>query len=412
MTIVRDAPQEGETATAGEVANGTGQQEAQCKPSKKSVAKGKRRNLARDTDHKSNGAGEPSRNGNGNPPGKATRKPGKKRRRKRLAPASKRPQDSVGETPRSFQSRGKTLDAFTVRGVEWFLEPYIPRSMLSLVVGRPNTGKSSFLAYLISRSTRALYFIGSEEAFEVMTLPRLLANGVRPDQVRILDARDYQLPEAEAAMTREAKEFNADLIVCDNMNSHLGMLKSWNDPGEVRQALEAACRVAEKTGAAFVACRHPGQDGNNLNPDSREFRAVPRSIVHLQYDEGPPERRQISLNKDSLGQGKSQRDFTLEGEKGKPPVFKLGEIPSIQGALLQPMDLHKLKVSKLQSAMELLPLLLADGKKDSGWIFTRLRQEGIHEDTAYDASSKLGVVREREGQGGNFKSYWSLPEKK
>jgi hypothetical protein len=295
------------------------------------------------------------------------------------------------------------------RGVEWFLQPFIPRGMLSMVVGAAGSGKSTFLAHLMSKARNTIMLPGFEEDFEVMTLPRLEVCGVDLARVHVLDRGDWTLPACHARLVNEVKRWDADLVVIDPISSYLDEMASENDARAVRTALEAVSRVARETRAACVAVRHPGKGSGNVMVGSREWRAVPRSIVELLMDSGPTPSRMIQLHKDSLGQGTMPRRFDLVGEPGQPRRFEIGDLVAESEVYLAQEVPDRLERGKVDRACDLIRCLLADGEMLAKEVYRRAEEEKLSDRTMDRAAAKLEIVRRREGQGADHRSYWSLP---
>jgi AAA domain len=327
---------------------------------------------------------------------------------------AKRETPANGEThepsPERFRLLGKSLACFQVGKLQWFLPRYVPRSLLTLVVGKPTTGKSTFLAWLMSQAQKAVLFPGHEEAFTVMTLPRLYRHGIKGGQVHVVDEGEWLLPERESGVVRLVQALKADLVVFDTLSSYVPEGMSANDPVAVRGFLEALARIAAKTEAAVVGSRHPGQNPNNIMPDSREWRAVPKSIVELKVDDGPPMKRWMRLEKDSLGQGESVQEFSLVGERGTPLLFQVGVELDAQEVALRTKVPDAIDRKKHKMAVDLLRRVLAETPQWSKSVYEQGEKERISERTIFNAAIEIGVVMEREGKGQNHKCHWSLPD--
>lgn len=326
-------------------------------------------------------------------------------------PAVSRPMPNARPVPPVEKpgTRSRPASSYRTKHVEWFLRPWVPMGMLTLVVGLPGTGKSSFSAHLLSQSKSAIILPGWEESFEIMTVPRLIANGVNLDRVHVLDRGDWRLPHARDRLVEEVEAVKADLVLFDPISSYLAEGGSENDGQFVRPVLEACVDVATQTNAAVVGVRHPGKNGTNLMVGSREWRALPRSIVELMYDPGPPATRLIRLYKDSLGQEPAPRRYDLIGEPGKPRRFIItGECTKEQAALVgEAPDRHKR--SQVERAKEMLELVLKDGEVEAKDVFSIGEKERLKEWAVYLAASLLDVQRRREGQGMAQRCYWHLP---
>lgn len=303
----------------------------------------------------------------------------------------------------------RSLSEYSPGSAEWFYQPYIPRGALTLVVGEGAVGKSSFVAWLLAQARSAIFFPGFEENFRVQTLPRLRIYATARDNINVVEGHDWRLPDAKTRLARLASMLTADLIVFDPISSYLVEGGSENDGAFVRGALEAASEVAAGSGAAIVGVRHPGKSAGNIMVGSREWRNVPRSIVQLQLDPGPPVRRLVRLFKDSLGQGESVREYTLKGEPGKPLMFELGAAMASEEAALLSKLADDIERSRFRQAVELLQRVLAEEEQESSYIYGQAEKEKISDRTIHRAAQSLGIKVRREGSGKNHKCYWMLP---
>ena len=305
---------------------------------------------------------------------------------------------------------GRLASEFTMKEVGWFLQPYVPRGMLTLVVGQAGAGKSTFIAHLMRQAKRSILLPGYEESFEAMTLPRIRACGIDPSAVRVLHAGDWTLPTCRERLIRAVRDHGADLVVWDPIGSYLNEAGSENDGQHVRPALECAARIAAETDAACVAVRHPGKDPRNVMVGSREWRAVPRQIVELLLDPGPPAARMIQLHKDSLGQEVLPRAFSLVGDSRKPRRFELGEEVQEADVELAQLVPDRIERSKIDRACELIARLLANGEMLAKTVYQRGEEEKLGDRTMDVAARRLAVVRRREGNGTEHRMFWSLTD--
>jgi hypothetical protein len=281
--------------------------------------------------------------------------------------------------------------------------------MLSLVVGRPNTGKSSFLAWLMSQVGRTVLFPGFEEVLEVLMLPRFKVHGVNLDNVLCLNDQHYSPQDQKDQIIRQVRAWRADLVVIETVDSYLPGDVSENDGQAVRPFLEALETIAEQTGAAIVGSRHPGKDADNVMRGSQAWGAVPRVQLELVRDDGPPLRRFMRPYKYGVGAEPPSQSFELVTSPNQPPVFRLGAAAD-RGMVDLARDVpDALDRSFVQMAEHLLRALLADSEKESSLVLAEGRKEGLSERTVYRASKTLGVVIRRHGTGRDHKSLWSLP---
>lgn len=225
--------------------------------------------------------------------------------------------------PATQQARGRLASELDKRQIQWLLSPWFPRGMLSMVIGLPSVGKSTFMAWLMAEAKGAVILPGFEEVPELTTIQRLEVNGAKLHRIRFLDDREYRLPRDKALIVSILRGWQAELLVLDPIDSYMEDELSENTGRDVRSLLESASWIAAETGAAVVGVRHPGKDRTNVMPGSRQWRAVPRSIVELTSDGGVPPRFMVRHYKDSLGQDARPREYRLEGNKGQPKKFLL-----------------------------------------------------------------------------------------
>jgi len=290
----------------------------------------------------------------------------------------------------------------------WFHEPWIPGRCLVLVVGKPNAGKSTFGAWCCARATRPAILPGNEEDVGSALANRLLANGVDPGRCLLLDHRPWMLPLDEAALVAALRAHAADLLWIDPIDSYVGEINE-NDGPTVRATLESFSKVARAADCTVLAARHPGKDPTNVCPGSRQWLAVPREVVELRHDKGPPLRRALRACKDPFGCTALPRAFTLEGEPKRPKRFVLGGELSEQ--LVDTLGIgDQVEQLKIDQAVELLKGLLADGELPCRTCYGEGEQERLSERTVRYAAQRLGLERRSERQGRTQHFFWSLPK--
>ena len=333
--------------------------------------------------------------------------PGRKRGKTKLHRAA---QEARPPSANSYQPAdewaGRLASEVETRTPDWMVYPWIPRALLSLVVGNPCVGKSSFIAALISHATgghamedlvkppngKVVFLPGAEEDLEVMTVPRLRAAGAVLSRVKIVTDPSISLVRHKAVLARTVQSFGAKLLVGDPIDSYIDEEFSENDGQAVRPLLEAAAWIARETSASVVFARHPGKNIDNVMPGSRAWRAVPRSIVLLTSDGGIPPRFILSHYKDSLGTGSSPRHYCLRGKSGEAPRFELGEDIDRSGEDLSRSGGGPTGRFKLMLACRLVRWFFAEEAQPTRVkLGEHARQQGLGEDTLNDALRLLGV---------------------
>jgi hypothetical protein len=311
--------------------------------------------------------------------------------------------------PLPTRRRGRVASEIAPLGTEWFWEPWVPRAMLSALVGLPGSGKSTLVASLISRAKRSILLAGYEEDVERVTVPRLIDNKVDRESVLILQPRDCRFPDDADWLLSKALEWGAELICLDPIDSFMGDGLSPDSQPDVRRFLESLAKVAGESGAAVVAVRHPGKDPTNTMPGSRANREVYRVITELVYHPGPPAVRIIRHHKPGLTEPDHGRRYELSATAGKHRTFVVGEPVSPRAADLARPDRDPAEAPQREAAVESLRLLLAEGEVEKKEVMKRMEEERFSRSTVYRAAEELGVLRRLDGSGKNYRSLWRLP---
>lgn len=292
---------------------------------------------------------------------------------------------------------------------EWLVRPWIARGELHLVTGEPNAGKSTFGAYLMSKARRTVVLPGVEERFEGAALARMARHGVDPGRVLVLNDQEYRFPSHRERVLKVVRAIGADLLWIDPVDNYMEDI-SENDGQAVRAFLESFTSIAHATGCAVVGVRHPGKVRTNLLPGSRQWKAVPRMVIQLLYDPGPPERRIAKPDKDSLGREATARYYHLNGLPGEAPFFSWGKevAEATMDTLTNVTD--RVERWKVDQAEAFLKAFLATGKQESAAVYKAAEAERLNDRCVRRAAERLGVDIGREGTGKEHKSYWSLPK--
>lgn len=306
----------------------------------------------------------------------------------------------------SVQTSGRLASEVKSTPIQWFATGLIPRGTLSFVVGAPQTGKSTFGAWLCSLAKRPAILPGYEESVESSLVPRLAEAGANLARTLLLDGRHWSLPDDRSSLTVTLQQHRCDFLWIDPVDSYLGETDE-NDGQGVRSALESLSRIARDTGAAVVCARHPGKSKDNICPGSRQWRAVPRVIVELTSTDDQPQRYYLRLRRDVSGRDMKPREYHLRGEPGTPRRFDLGDqLPEGETEVLSISD--SVDRWKVTQAIDLLTALLTGAEQESSYVYSVAEKERLGDRLVRTAAKRLGVKIRRDGVGKDHKSYWSL----
>ena len=314
------------------------------------------------------------------------------------------PQGSV------YAKRGRVAAELVQEDVRWLVHPWVPLSLLTLVCGEPNTGKSSFFAWLMARIGRSIILPGEEEKPELMLVPRLKAAGVRLEDVKILDDHPYVFPRDKKLVAGIAKEWGANRIIIDPLDSYMEDGASENDGQVVRPFLESLGWIAHELGVAVIGARHPGKDPGNILPGSRQWRTVPRQVIELASLPGTQKKRVIRMEKDGIRGGAEATYFHLDNTAGKALKFRLGDaVDGVSAAMAKEID-GPGKRWAVMLACQLIRELFHDEEEPTvEELNARARDKGIGQNSLDEAKRLLGIYcRPREKNG---KWYMARTEK-
>ncbi|MFW0789649.1 AAA family ATPase [Gordonia sp. CPCC 205333] len=181
--------------------------------------------------------------------------------------------------------------------VEWWEKHLIPKGVLTLPVGRGNSGKSTTCAAWAAEATRRgelVVWLHSEEDRSMHIVPKMLAAGANVDLIRFLDVgvqmEDGDISEATLQLPRDLDRLEADLvemgcrfIVFDALTSFKPSRMSANSGDDVRAFLEPIQRMAGRLNAVVLGIAHLGKDGERKARDAvkgaSEWTDVPRQVL-------------------------------------------------------------------------------------------------------------------------------------
>jgi AAA domain len=299
--------------------------------------------------------------------------------------------------------------------VSWLWRNRIPRGMLSLLFGRPGTGKSLFAAHLAAEVSRrgGVIFATHEDPLKQVARPRLEAAGAALERVHFWTPL---LPEEMRRLADVILERDASLVVIDPIAAHLSV-SVYNDQ-EVRTALTPLAQVAEETNAAILLLHHPiknpaasahpllavGGSGGGLAGAAR--------VAYL-WGRSPDDQdeRVLACVKSNLGPEAKALAFELDTHEFDdigdiPRLIPVGESEVTPQALLGANQATGKKApEKLARACEFLCGYLRLGPRAPAEIKEDAQQHALSWMTIRRAADELGVLRANAGT----KSVWTLP---
>lgn len=155
----------------------------------------------------------------------------------------------------------------------WLLDNWIPYGELSLCLGDPGTGKTTFTAKLAADVTTgranapagSVAIVSGEDSIEHTVEPRLAAAGANMGLVNLLtfrrdgDDEGIVLPDHVRQLEKLVGENEIRLLVVDPLMAHLSESVNSHNDQSVRRALAPLAGMAHRTGIAVVVVIHPNK---------------------------------------------------------------------------------------------------------------------------------------------------------
>lgn len=232
--------------------------------------------------------------------------------------------------------------------VEWLWKPYIPRGMVSMLIGHPGVGKSTMLLDLAARIANGSSWPDGEpmeapmrvglgmieDDIRRVTVPRLLAAGANLANVLAMGGKqgktgEYSVRLPNDAMKLEAfiRERRCELLILDPITAYMGDRDS-NAQQEVRDAIQPLSGIAERTGCAILLSNHTSKawkerDAAFVGQGSIAFTAVARTQMLLVREPGDGEARVLWITKSNVGP-----DLSVGGIAFRPTISPGTSVPT------------------------------------------------------------------------------------
>ena len=169
--------------------------------------------------------------------------------------------------------------------VEWLWDGWIPKGMVSMLVGDPGEGKSQLSCFIAAGVTTgaqgfargSVLMLASEDSLEHMVVPRLIAAGADRDRVIFApDGRMLTVPDDLDDIRDAIVHGGVSLVIVDTIDAHFsGSVDSHNNKS-VRRAIHPMKLLADETGVAFLTVHH-------MNKSVTETKAMYRTGGSIAY---------------------------------------------------------------------------------------------------------------------------------
>jgi archaellum biogenesis ATPase FlaH len=216
-----------------------------------------------------------------------------------------------------------TLDKIEQTEIDWLAKGFIPYGYCTLVVGKGEQGKSTFLAEILANCSfggevfgqkvaeQKVMYISAEETSSNIFLPKMAqANANLKGVHTLIDVNLPQFPESLNYVATYIYENDIKVVVVDPILSMMSgdMMKET----DVRKTMHALYSVAQTLDVAVIVVTHTGKsryaDPVHNALGSQGFTATARQVMYVAQDK-ETEKRYCSVVKSNLTPKKLSWEF-------------------------------------------------------------------------------------------------------
>ncbi|HUW14576.1 MAG TPA: AAA family ATPase [Anaerolineae bacterium] len=299
--------------------------------------------------------------------------------------------------------------------IEWEWQGWLPRGLLTLIVGAPGEGKSALALALagcviqgacwpdgVAIDEPGLVVWCETESAQAVNLNRARSWGLPLDRIlmpraeRLLDTIQLDTAAGWEALETVCHRPGVRLVVVDSLS---GAHRGDENSAELRNLLTSLANLAQGTGLALLVVHHLRKKGlfDSGKIDLDRVRGssviVQWARVVLAIDRPNPEHEPDSVR---LSQIKNNL-----ARYPQPLGFEISEIGVGFGEAPEPPRIE----TQLDKSCDLLLALLADGPLPANDLFEEGEGAGLSKITLKRAKKKLGIVALRQDN----RWLWSLP---
>jgi hypothetical protein len=336
--------------------------------------------------------------------------------------------DDLGEV-------GKSLADVEPEEVEWLWPRRIPKGKITVLDGDPDNGKSVMTTDVCARvsvgrtmpdgtptDVAGAVILSAEDGDADIIRPRFDAAGGDPFKVRLLgtipegndEERPFVIPNDLPILERAIRQVGASIVVIDPLMAFLSGKVNSNRDQDVRRALTAVKRVAERTGAAIVIVRHLNK-ATGMSPLYRGGGSIgiigaARSGLVVGRHPNDNSLRVLAGQKNNLSLPPESLAYNIEtAPNGAARIIYKGTTQTTAKELLEAPVAHAEERSALEEAKEFLREALDGGREMvAAQMWEDAEAAGIAEATLKRAKRDLGVKSRKVGHMWT----WRLPEAK
>ena len=314
---------------------------------------------------------------------------------------------------RDFNSLVTSYNNVKPKPVEWLWYPYIAFGKITIVLGDPGEGKTSFILYLssllsnndyetlgLTKEQIKIIYQSAEDGLEDTIKPRLDLNNANCKNIYFITSKDISLNSDE--LENAIIEAKAKLLILDPLQSFLDKGMNLQNIADLRPMFSYLSKIAKKTNCAIVLVGHMnkaiGTKELYRGLGSIDIVAVARSVLMIKRIDENSRTRVVSQIKNNLA------------EIGMPVAFDInvnGTIKWLGKTNFEDMEeVEDVYKKKEKYASILLYELLKNGPILASSILEEAEKRNISERTIRKVKKDINVIAVKRKDGW----YWSLRE--
>lgn len=340
----------------------------------------------------------------------------------------------VDARPKVLRRRVRLVPATSVKTkkVEWLIDQWIPKNMLTLLAGREGIGKSTIACGWVADFTKRgmnVAYLNTEDSREYTVKPRLEAAGADLTKVSFIDValgEDSEgslcLPEDTHLLAEAFTTGGIDFVVLDAAKSAMNPKLNGYKDDDVRQFLEPLVKLADAHKITILGLVHFGKaetkDTGKLVLGSIAWSQIARSVLSAAVDEEDGSLI-VSNTKGNLAKGVTSRKATISSldvrldDGSTTQVGRVqwgGETDQCAADLLVRKDFDDDQDSRTDAEVWLSDYLTCNGPTSRATVFRDAAKAKVaSQPTIKRAFKKLGGVSTQEGFPRT--ATWSLPSR-
>jgi len=324
----------------------------------------------------------------------------------------------------------RSAQEFQAEAIEWLWDEIIPKGMVSLIAGRPDSGKSLWTAWFTAMLTKRkinVLLSNMEDPVPQVVIPRLNALGA--DRKYIAFWHPY-LPRDMEELEEKVKQFKIQCVIMDPASAHIAA-SIYNDQ-DVRTCLSPLSDMCWRTGCSVIFVHHTiksmssGIALNSIGGSGGGLTGVARAAYIFGHSPDDEDERILAPAKFNLGPKPSsvvfemdEYEWVVEKSDGTMKMINAGKLLhkhshskiNAESVLLTSSGQKSIKtVDKKAEAAEWITNYLAFGARKQNEIAEDSQQHGVSFRTLRRAAEDIGVVKVRRGFGKDGFWLWSLPK--